>query len=794
MAITGIAAAVAIPALTAIRAAAAVGGFVPTTGNLAVARMNHSATLLPSGLVLIAGGFTGGHNSCAALASAELFDPASSSFNRLARAMTTPRRDQAAVFLDPALVSGPRAGQVLIVGGLDGAKPLQSAERYEPSSMTFKATANRMTTPRDFPVATLLNNGKVLITGGFNNFVGTISSAELYDPATDTFSITGAMHDDRDAHTATRLASGEVLVAGGTSVGSGNLAAAEIYDPATGTFTCVGGVDPSTGRCKRAMTDERGDAGATLFSAGPLAGLVLLTGGSDGSIPVDFAELYNPLSANAFAPTGKMSDARVSHTQTLLADGQVLVAGGLSSGPLASAEIYDPGAGLFICVGGSTSGQCNPSMTAARTNHSATLLTDGDVLIAGGTSTGDCSGALASAELFQNSMSIPAFSAAGAAAPTGTPTRSPTPTHTPTHTPSPMRTSTRTPTPTHTPTYTASPTHTPTRTPSPTPTPTRTPSPTHTPTRTPSPTHTPTRTPSPTPTPTRTPTPTHTPTRTPSPTPTPTRTPSPTHTPTRTPSPTPTPTRTPSPTPTPTPTATFNPAASLSTSSSFIAIDCKTKRAYVPTSKDPLSSKPRLMAIDLSVDPNKADARLGPVMLASPGYTTGVAIDQANGLVFASTSSGQLSLISEATNMLMTGYPYPAGAARGNEILFNPTGNKLVAMTSQTSGCAGGTGACNGFALFDESKKTFGPIIPAGLNAQQFALNPSTNAVIGTEDAWGAPGSKSTTAVDLNNTRGCTLQDINIITHSDTGLAFDPQTNIVLMASNYQNSITVLNL
>jgi hypothetical protein len=218
------------------------------------------------------------------MSSAEVYDPKAGTFSPTGSLLHPSRDADATVLAD---------GRVLIVGGDSGhdfesGLFLASAELYEPKTGTFSATGS-MATARDFPTATLLADGRVLVAGGLTSS-GTLASAELYEPKTGTFTATGSMGTPRVFATATLLADGRVLIAGGLSSQLGNaLASAEVYDPKTSTFTA----------------------------------------------------------------TGSMGTPRVFATATLLADGRVLVAGGdagpgFSSGNyLRSAELYDPKTGTF---------------------------------------------------------------------------------------------------------------------------------------------------------------------------------------------------------------------------------------------------------------------------------------------------------------------------------------------------------------------------------------------------------------------------------------------------------------
>ena len=273
-------------------------------------------------------------------------------------------------------------GKVLIAAGYDiWEHSLATAMVYDPDTGTFASTTGPMSTARRFHTATLLANDQVLMTGGRNDNNGVFSSAELYDPAAGTFSDTGSMSTTRWLHTATRLADGKVLITGGIGPGWITLATAELYDPDAGTFSAVGSM--GTGRYHHT---------ATLLADGK----VLLTGGvGSGGAVLATAELYDP-DTQTFAATGSMATARQQQTATRLADGKVLIIGGASGVPggvetaLSSVERYDPGTGTFSAVG---------SMASARYEHSATLLSSGKVLVAGGR-TGSAATSLPTAELY----------------------------------------------------------------------------------------------------------------------------------------------------------------------------------------------------------------------------------------------------------------------------------------------------------------------------------------------------------------------------------------------------------
>jgi hypothetical protein len=281
-------------------------------------------------------------------------------------------------------------GRVLIAGGDGGgATPAgRGAELYDPATGRFVATGS-LIRPRVGHSATRLASGQVLIVGGWFE-----KTAEIYDPSTGTFSLTGEMLAQQDWHVAAALANGKVLIAGNAD--------AELYDPATGHFVPAGRYAPRT---HDTLPYPQFMVTATLLADGR----VLLVGDE----PV---QLYDP-SSNTFSVTGSFGNAvgvygLELHSATLLGNGRVLIAGGMSEevwplGLVAAAELYDPATGAF---------KATSAMHAPRDSHAAVLLPDGKVLIAGGYSANcddafRCGGNVASAELYDPSSGT--FTAAG---------------------------------------------------------------------------------------------------------------------------------------------------------------------------------------------------------------------------------------------------------------------------------------------------------------------------------------------------------------------------------------------
>jgi hypothetical protein len=311
------------------------------TGSLAQDRLLHTATLLSTGQVLVAGGFN---------RTAELYDAASGTWSATGSTLTAHRYHTATLLQD---------GRVLLAGG-EGSKASASAELYDVAAGTWSATGNLITWRRHHAAA-LLQDGRVLVVGGTDSAGAVLASAELYDPTTGTWSPTGFLGMGRRNASATVLGDGTVLVTGGTSAAGAVLASAELYDPATGSWTSAGN-----------MSTARRYHSATRL----MDGRVLVVGGGTDTASSKSAELYSPV-MGTWSVTGSLSTARRNHTATLLLSGYVLVAGGYheSSGILMASEVFHPDTGTWSTTS---------SLNVERYGHTATRLLDGRVLAVGG--------------------------------------------------------------------------------------------------------------------------------------------------------------------------------------------------------------------------------------------------------------------------------------------------------------------------------------------------------------------------------------------------------------------------
>jgi hypothetical protein len=320
---------------------------------MTTARAEHTATLLPNGKVLIAGGQSDGFQS---LAGAELYDPSTRTFAPTG-SMITPRYAHSATLLADGrvLIAG---GRGVVTAGVANGPSVVTAEIYDPSTGVFTATGDLTSIGGEvyanpWAVTTLLPDGRV--------FVAATNNAEIYDPHSGTFTPTGPYADPSlvDA-TATLLTNGKVLVTG--CAADCSVGVAELFDPQSGTFGVTGPMlakyFPDYGYTATVLTDGR----------------VLFMGSNDWPELAD-VEVYDP-TVGTFASIADPVSQEVAPASRLT-DGTVLIAGGqvTGGGGSAVAELYVPASGTFESVG---------EMTTARHSHTATPLPDDTVLITGG--------------------------------------------------------------------------------------------------------------------------------------------------------------------------------------------------------------------------------------------------------------------------------------------------------------------------------------------------------------------------------------------------------------------------
>jgi RHS repeat-associated protein len=339
-----------------------------TGGSMTWARTNHTATLLPTGAVLVAGGTDGTD----ALMAVELYDRASNTWSATGN-LTVARQLHTAVLLGTSS-NATTSGKVLVAGGLNGATSQNTAELYSPATGTWTAAAN-MNAARQQHTATLLASGKVLVAGGMAG-TSILNTAAVYDPSTGTGTWTAVdnMSTARRAHTATLLVvpgnptlNNKVLVVGGDAGGQNALLSVQLFD---GTSSWTGA--PSLSMFREAHTATALPNGNVLVVGG-------VTNGINTSSPLNTALLFDASSGSgAWSSAGTLSRPRLGHTATALppglaSSGQVLVVGGANG--FKSVELWN---------GASTWTQTQPNPGPSVEAHTATLLANNAVLIAGG--------------------------------------------------------------------------------------------------------------------------------------------------------------------------------------------------------------------------------------------------------------------------------------------------------------------------------------------------------------------------------------------------------------------------
>ncbi|HYS54716.1 MAG TPA: kelch repeat-containing protein [Thermoanaerobaculia bacterium] len=340
---------------------------------MAEARVSHTATALNDGTVLI----VGGANRSGVARSAELFDPRTNTFAKTGFPIQLRYLHTATLLSD---------GRVLLVGGIGRANiPLGDAEIYDPKSRTFIFAA-KLNYPRYWHAATLLLDGRVLISGGYRT--GQMARiAEIYDPLANRFTVVANLLYARAGHFALRLPNGNVVVVGGRGYDYARpdffwetkYAEAEVFDVRRNAFTRT---DNTVGSRLESAAVTLPDGRPAFFGGG--GGVILQT-----------TNIYDPATGTFLYLDGP--GPRRLHTATLMKNGYVMMIGGLGlrnqfDSILNNTEVFDSTSGSFLIPAITSSS----FLKEARHSHTATLLPDGRILVAGGLNR---SGALASAEI-----------------------------------------------------------------------------------------------------------------------------------------------------------------------------------------------------------------------------------------------------------------------------------------------------------------------------------------------------------------------------------------------------------
>ncbi len=349
-----------------------------TVGKLSIARGAHTATLLSSGKVLIVGGEKEDRTM---VDSVEIYDPQSMTFSTLTP-LPEPRSNHMSTLLGSGLVLIAGGGRANQIGVPEGTEVRNDALLYDPEQGTYTRTAP-MSSPREFGTAVLLSSGQVLVVGGANDmktmepllggsangYVGhALSSAELYDATSNTWTVTGSMTAARFLHTATKLKDGRVLVTGGaTDVSETSLKSCELFDLQTQTWSMAASFN----------SEDRLFHVATLLDSGQ----VLMAAGKESNTSfLSSAELFDP-GSSSWTATARISPARTLPTILTLKSGNALVVGGYNCGKDGCASLDDS---PIYDAKSETWSSLSAPLVASRFNHTATLLDSGEVLVVGG--------------------------------------------------------------------------------------------------------------------------------------------------------------------------------------------------------------------------------------------------------------------------------------------------------------------------------------------------------------------------------------------------------------------------
>ena len=319
-----------------------------STGSMATARYRFTVTRLNDGRVLA----SGGANPFQIFNSAELYDPVTATWSSTANTMIYPQADHTATLLAD--------GRVLVAGG-------GVSELFDPANNTWTASEN-MIADRAYHTAVLLGSGNVLVMAGLENRspYSRLSSCEIYDVSNGSWMQTGSMAVTRTNHVAIMLSNGSVLVAGGYN-GSQNLKTCEVFDPSSGSWAATGDMAVSRSGHQLARLNA--------------TSLLCMSGADVNNTNVVSCEVYNELNG-LWSATADLATPHGGGAATILPNGDVLLTsgGGVSNAftrPLTnSCEIFLRAKMQWFTTA---------SLSTARVTHGSVLLTNGTVLVVGGT-------------------------------------------------------------------------------------------------------------------------------------------------------------------------------------------------------------------------------------------------------------------------------------------------------------------------------------------------------------------------------------------------------------------------